>query len=85
MIRDETLPFLNTAHALLVEFVLEMLLINNPLYGNHFVGYNFHNLIHLARDVVNNRKLDNFSSFPFENHVQFKKKDFVEEINLFIK
>jgi hypothetical protein len=74
MVRDENLSYLLKAHNFLEEYVLEMLLLKDPLFGHHFVGYNFHNLIHLANDVQLNGKLDNFSSFPYENHLQFLKK-----------
>jgi hypothetical protein len=73
LIKDENLLYLQEAQNLLVEFVQEMLLVEQPLYGNHFVGYNFHNLIHLVEDVRLHGKLDNFSSFPFENRLQFLK------------
>ncbi|KAJ8915735.1 hypothetical protein NQ315_000671 [Exocentrus adspersus] len=35
-------------------------------YGHDFISHNVHNLLHLADDVLNYGKLDNFSSFPFE-------------------
>jgi hypothetical protein len=74
MLREERLVFIDTAETFLKDFVSEMLLVENPLYGNQFVGYNFHNLTHLANDVRNYGKLDNFSTFAFENRLFFLKR-----------
>lgn len=43
------------------------------LYDNQ-VTYNIHCLIHLLNDVKNHGPLDNFSAFPFENHMKFLKR-----------
>ena len=43
------------------------------LYGDQFCSHNVHNLIHLHTEVANHGPLDFFSSFPFENHLQFVK------------
>ena len=44
-------------------------------YGQTFVVYNVHNLIHLPDDVeFFNISLDKISCFPFENHLQSIKK-----------
>ena len=39
----------------------------SQLYGSNIVGYNVHNLIHLADDAKNHGPLDSISAFPFEN------------------
>lgn len=44
------------------------------LYGNQFLVYNVHSLIHLADDCLKYGKLDNFSAFPFENEMQRLKR-----------
>jgi hypothetical protein len=44
------------------------------LYGNEFITYNVHSLIHLLHFVRHHRPLDSFSSFKFENYLQFLKK-----------
>ncbi len=44
------------------------------LYGNQFLVYNVHSLIHLADDCLKFGKLDNFSAFPFENEMQRLKR-----------
>jgi hypothetical protein len=45
------------------------------LYGNAFVVYNVHNLIHVADDVLKyNCTLNKLSCFPFENYLQKLKK-----------
>lgn len=44
------------------------------LYGNTFVIYNVHNLIHLAEDVLKFGSLETFSAFSFENFLHIIKK-----------
>ena len=45
------------------------------LYGNKFLVYNVHSLLHLADDVrFFNASLDEISAFPFENYLQTVKK-----------
>ena len=40
------------------------------LYGDSFLVYNVHSLIHLVDDAERLGTLDNFSDFPFENYLQ---------------
>lgn len=55
------------AKTLLVSFVKNC----KNLYGDTFIVYNVHNLIHLADDVLYHQvPLDMISGFPFENHLQ---------------
>ena len=58
------------AQKLLVQFVTEC----RKLYGAEFLSYNVHSLIHLAGDCLNFGSLDDFSCFPFENHLQFFRR-----------
>ena len=51
---------------LLKHFVRE----SPKLYGEHFISFNVHCLIHLSDDVMRFGPLDKFSSFPFENFLQ---------------
>lgn len=44
------------------------------LYGEEYVGYNVHNLIHVADFVLIHGALDTFSAFKYENYLQFIKK-----------
>jgi hypothetical protein len=44
------------------------------LYGNEFITYNVHSLIHLSNFVKHHKPLDSFSAFKFENYLQFVKK-----------
>ena len=44
------------------------------IYGDKFVSFNVHCLIHLAQDVINHGSLDEFSAFCFENKLQIIKK-----------
>ena len=53
------------AEALLTTFVKQ----SHSIYGNKFVTYNVHNLIHLADECRQCGPLDTFSCFPFENHL----------------
>jgi hypothetical protein len=43
-------------------------------YCREMLVYNFHNLLHIADDVLNYGPLDDFSAFPFENYMQKIKK-----------
>ncbi|XDV25602.1 hypothetical protein PO909_029493 [Leuciscus waleckii] len=44
------------------------------LYGRHHVVYNVHCITHLAGEVQQHGRLDSFSAFPYENHLQKIKK-----------
>ena len=45
------------------------------IYGNTFISYNVHGLIHLHEDVKYFQcSLNEICAFPFENHLQFIKK-----------
>ena len=44
------------------------------LYGDEFMVYNVHSMIHLADEVETFGSLDECSSFPFENYVQKLKR-----------
>ena len=44
------------------------------LYGDAFINYNVHSLIHLVDDAERLGSLDDFSAFPFENYLQKIKK-----------
>ncbi|CAI6369321.1 unnamed protein product [Macrosiphum euphorbiae] len=43
-------------------------------YGEGYVGYNVHGLIHVADFVLKHGHLDLFSAFKYENYLQFLKK-----------
>ena len=62
--------FNDYAKQLLILFVRQC----KDFYGNKFLSYNVHNLIHLADDVLNFGPLGAFSAFPFENHLQSIKR-----------
>ena len=57
------------ANDLLREFVRSSVV----LYGNEFLSYNVHNLIHLASDAMRYGHLDRISAFPFENMLMMLK------------
>ena len=40
------------------------------LYGDSFLVYNVHSLIHLVDDAEILGSIDNFSAFPFKNYLQ---------------
>ena len=54
------------AMRLLIHFVEN----SKVLYGDSFVSYNVHSLIHLADDCLELGPVDLFSCFEFENHLQ---------------
>jgi hypothetical protein len=65
--KDEYKTF---AHELLIYFVQT----SRRLYGDQFLVYNVHSLIHLRREVELFGKLDNSSAFIFENFMQRLKR-----------
>lgn len=62
--------YLDYAESLLRYFVEKYAII----YGNQFISYNVHNLVHLANDVRLLGNFDTFSAFRFENCL-FKLKN----------
>ena len=44
------------------------------IYGNEFVSYKIHSLIHIAQDARKFGPLDNVSAFPFETFLGTMKK-----------
>lgn len=60
----------NLAKDLLKRFVFEY----SSHYGEGFVGYNVHGLIHVSDFVLKHGNLDLFSAFKYENYLQFLKK-----------
>lgn len=58
------------ARKLLVKFVKHC----EEIYGQEFVVYNVHSLIHLPDDVKRFGSLNNISCFPFENYLHSVKK-----------
>lgn len=58
------------AHTCLVSFVEHF----GVLYGQEFLCYNVHGLLHLCEDVKQHGNLDEFSAFPFENFLGTLKK-----------
>lgn len=65
-----TEQYLNYAENLLKHFVSQA----QELYGEEFLVYNVHSLLHLASDVTNYGNLDTCSAFPFENYMQHLKR-----------
>lgn len=62
-------PFASYAETLLKIFVKD----SATLYGDSFITYNIHVLIHLVLDVLRYGNLDKFSCFQFENKNQVIK------------
>lgn len=60
----------NVAKILMVQFVKDF----GILYGEHFISYNVHGLIHLFDDFNKFGPLDTISCFKFENYVYQLKK-----------
>lgn len=65
----QNIEFNNYAKELLIIFVDQC----RTLYGDYFISYNVHCLIHLADDVMRFGPLDLFSSFIFENKMKSVK------------
>lgn len=62
------------AMELLEEFVRQMK-DENFIYGEKYMTFNPHSLIHLAQECLDqDGPLDSFSAFEFENYMQFLKK-----------
>ena len=61
-----------------IEYARELLLYfvqqGKLLYGNEFLVYNVHGLLHITSDVEEFGSLDMFSAFPFENYLHNLKK-----------
>jgi hypothetical protein len=51
------------------------------LYGQEFMVYNVHSLVHLVDDVRLFGALDNISAFPFENHLRLLKTVYTQTSN----
>ena len=63
--------YLDYAHKLILNFVHQC----KHIYGNTFITYNTHSLIHVVDDVkFFSSSLNYLSAFPFENHLQIIKK-----------
>jgi len=60
----------NVANILMVQFVKDF----GILYGEHFISYNVHGLIHLFDDFNKFCPLDTISCFKFENYMYQLKK-----------
>lgn len=57
------------------EYCIEQFLTGAvQLYGDWIMTYNFHNLLHLPQFYRLYGKLDNYSSFPFENYLGVLKR-----------
>jgi len=61
-------------HNQLAKTLLNKFVIEYFLYGEEYVGYNVHGLIHISDFVLIHGALDAFSAFKYENYLQFIKK-----------
>lgn len=63
--------YLDVAHKMLVSYVS----LSSVMYGNDFVVYNVHNLLHICSEVSTYGNLSSFDAFPFENFLgKLKRK-----------
>lgn len=62
--------YLDVADQCLKDFVIK----SATIFGNDFVVFNVHNLIHLVDDVRLYGTINDFSCFPFENHMSYLKR-----------
>lgn len=58
------------AHELLQQYVRNF----GKIYGEHYISYNIHNLLHICEHVLKYGVLDNFSAFRFENYMMNIKR-----------
>jgi len=65
-----TSEYLDYAQDLLEQFVENC----KKLYGQHFLSYNVHSLLHLTKHAKQFGSLENCSAFKFENYMQTIKK-----------
>jgi len=56
------------------ELLLQFVNSYGLLYGHEYISYNVHSLIHLPFFTLLHGPLDNFSSFRYENYLQYIKK-----------
>jgi hypothetical protein len=72
LLASEKHCFLYNSYAkkLLEKFVRDC----GKIYGDHFITYNVHCLVHINADVKRFGPLDKISSFPFENYLQQLKR-----------
>lgn len=52
----------------LLQYFVETFII---LYGKENASHNLHHLLHICDDVEKFGTLQEFSAFPFENHLQY--------------
>ncbi|XP_067204058.1 uncharacterized protein [Linepithema humile] len=64
------ISFNDYANSLLIWFVSNF----GNIYGDEYLSYNVHNLLHIAKDVQTFGCLDNFSCFKYENYMQKIKR-----------
>lgn len=64
-------PLLNKGANILLHKFVEM---GSEIYGQQFVIFNVHGLLHLSDDALNFGNLENVSAFPFENYLYKLKR-----------
>lgn len=62
--------YIHIAEKALTKFVLKAA----EIYGDDFIVYNVHSILHLCTDVQRYGPLERYSCFPFENYLQFLKR-----------
>lgn len=62
--------YINVAEEAIRKFVLK----SAKIYGEDFVVYNVHSLLHLCADVQTYGPIERYSCFPFENYLQSLKR-----------
>lgn len=69
LISKRLIKYIDIAEKLLSKFVKDA----RPLYGDEFIIYNVHNLLHISSDARLYGTLDEFSAFPFESYIGYLK------------
>lgn len=65
--------YLNTCYeynAIALKFLRKFVINYGVFYGQHYLSYNVHSLIHLPMFTKIHGPLDNFSSFQYESYLQ---------------
>ncbi|XP_076298858.1 uncharacterized protein LOC143217965 [Lasioglossum baleicum] len=74
-IRILTSPSLLKKHLIVAKVALKLFVFNcDQFYGESFLSYNVHALLHLADDAERLGPLDSFSAFPYESNMLFFRK-----------
>lgn len=67
-------PFIKAYIHIAAEAITKFVLKAVEIYGEDFIVYNVHSILHLCTDVQRYGPFERYSCFPFENYLQFLKR-----------